>query len=99
LQIITMTMATTEQAVPDPSPPKNTVVFQCVECLQIVADSLSWVCSHTQLNSFTVATGTLPRPHVNAVATKAVVVSDILDTSREGVDLGRYRVSHNCALI
>lgn len=31
------------------------LVFQCSTCSQIVADSFAWVCSHRQLNSFTVA--------------------------------------------
>jgi hypothetical protein len=31
------------------------LVFQCSTCSQIVADSFSWVCSHRQLNSITVA--------------------------------------------
>ena len=79
-----------EQPVTDPST-SSTLVFQCSTCSQIIADSFSWVCSHRQLNSFTVSSGNLRiNVLVDLVATKDVIVSETLDTSRDGVDLGRY---------
>jgi hypothetical protein len=57
-----MTTETSNAEVQDPPPPTdapNPLVFSCSTCSQIVADSFSWVCSHRQLNSFTLA-GTFP---------------------------------------
>ena len=86
----TITQSTEAQ---DPAPQSGTsppLVFQCSSCSQIVADSFSWVCSHRQLNSFTTAGTHFPCGQgFDVVATKGVIVSEELETSKEGVDLGR----------
>jgi hypothetical protein len=86
----TITQSTEAQ---EPAPQSGTsppLVFQCSSCSQIVADSFSWVCSHRQLNSFTTAgTHFLFNQVSDVVATKGVIVSEELETSKQGVDLGR----------
>ncbi|KAK9472040.1 yippee zinc-binding/DNA-binding /Mis18, centromere assembly-domain-containing protein [Dipodascopsis tothii] len=64
----------------------NPIVFQCGQCLRIVADSSSWVCATADLGTFT----------LEDVAGDAVARSDSLSTSHDGADLGSTFTEFAC---
>ncbi|KAK9478425.1 yippee zinc-binding/DNA-binding /Mis18, centromere assembly-domain-containing protein [Lipomyces japonicus] len=63
------------------------IVFQCASCLQIVADSTTWVRAAPELQAFT----------LQSAPNETIVISEELSTSHEGHDLGSTYARFACS--
>ncbi|KAJ8097896.1 yippee zinc-binding/DNA-binding /Mis18, centromere assembly-domain-containing protein [Lipomyces tetrasporus] len=65
----------------------SAIVFQCLSCLQIVADSTTWVRATPELRTFT----------LQSAPADTIMISEQLSTSHEGHDLGSTYASFSCS--
>ncbi|KAK9388328.1 yippee zinc-binding/DNA-binding /Mis18, centromere assembly-domain-containing protein [Lipomyces mesembrius] len=65
----------------------SAIVFQCLSCLQIVADSTTWVRATPELRTFT----------LQSAPADTITISDQLSTSHDGHDLGSTYASFSCS--
>ncbi|KAK9456249.1 yippee zinc-binding/DNA-binding /Mis18, centromere assembly-domain-containing protein [Dipodascopsis uninucleata] len=72
---------------PSTAPVQNPVVFQCANCLQIVADSTTWLRATPELRTFTLL----------SAPSDAILLSDNLSTSHDGHDLGSTYAEFSCS--